>query len=95
MAGGVVPRVAEGVAMLPGCFGSMFLRTAGESLRLATSVGSSLIRRGGGRGAKKNMPLRARYKRMPLRARYKPMPLRARYKPMPLRARYKPLVATP
>jgi len=34
-AGGVVPGVAERGAMLPGCFGSMFPRTAGESLRLA------------------------------------------------------------
>jgi hypothetical protein len=34
-AGGVVPGVAERGAMLAGCFGSMFPRTAGESLRLA------------------------------------------------------------
>ena len=35
MAGGMVSGVAERGAKLPGCFGSMFLRTAGESLRLA------------------------------------------------------------
>jgi hypothetical protein len=39
MAGGMVPGVAER--------GAMFLRAAGESLRLAKSVGSPLSRRGG------------------------------------------------
>jgi len=47
-AGGVVPRVAERGGVLAGCFGSMFLRMAGESLRLARSVGSSLSWRGMG-----------------------------------------------
>ena len=51
MAGGVVPRVAERVAVLAGCFASMFLRAVGESLRLARSVGSALSWCGGA-GAK-------------------------------------------
>jgi hypothetical protein len=47
MAGGMVPIVAERGAMLPGCFGSMPLHPAGESLHLAKSVGSPLSRHSG------------------------------------------------
>jgi len=41
-AGGVVPGVAERGAMLPGCFGSMFPRPAGGSLRLGEHPHPSL-----------------------------------------------------